>query len=417
MFEQTARLAVIFSYRPDSRMAQADRGSEHFTIVGHRRGRSVLIVREENLDNIRKILELLDDIAFLIVKLRNGFDSETSSYQAYVAFLKGYEEHISFLQTGDVAERDRAIAGYEYAISTDYGYELARYNLGNLLYDRYTATSNKQAIEHYLVASRSDRTLLRALALSGLAMAYGQNSHRYSLPTADEWIELADDASRKAEALATNLEEAILARAWALQVAGQVDDAIEKYESVAALSGDSEREKQMKSFARNNQAYLMITEFGDLDRAQALLKDGLSLHENKMIHANLGELYRRRRMYEDALREYSRTIEIDPCYANALNESGMVYLEMAGDVRPTGDAVEKLLGKAYQRHVSALKAVDEKQQRMEIRKKFEKFRAGCGFSRSSVRSWRRTADKLVKQSTAQAGLGPVPTAPRAMGDG
>jgi hypothetical protein len=90
------------------------------------------------------------------------------------------------------------------------------------LYNRYTEEDNARAIEQFRAATESPDEKLRALALAGLTLAYAQNVSRFSLGT-DPWVGLAEAASREAVQIAPTLEEAGFARAFAYQIAGNVD--------------------------------------------------------------------------------------------------------------------------------------------------------------------------------------------------
>lgn len=368
-FGGTTRLAASFTYEEFARAG-----------VRERRPKTEMVVLKRNLELPGQLLNIVDDLAFRIVKLRVSFTSETGSWSAYLAFLEGYVEHIQFLQTGQVVHRDKAIALYSTAVETDPLYRLAHYNLGNLLYNRYLENENRRAINHFEAASQSLDQKVKALALAGVTMAYAQNVHRFGhRPT--PWIELADAASQQAVQLDPDLEETRFARGWAHQIAGRIDEAIDQYALVPNLPGNSPSERQVKSFALNNRAYLLMTELNDLDGAERLLRQACELYANKMVYANLGEIYKRRGRFKDALDAYAEARKLDPLYANGLNETGMIYIAMAGEARDDSHRVNELLVEADRWHKRALGVVPNsaKNQRQEMSQAFNKALTDNGF--------------------------------------
>jgi tetratricopeptide (TPR) repeat protein len=226
-----------------------------------------------------------------------------------------------------------------------------------VLYNRYTEDTNAAAIDHFRAAAESADPKLRALSLAGLTIAYAQNVHRFGLEP-ELWIALADEASAEAVEIDADLEESIFARGWAHQLNHRTADAIKWYEQVIDLPGDSASERQVKSFAQNNRAYLVMTERDDLSTAEDLFRDALARFPNKMAHANLGEIHRRRQEFELGLDEYHEALRLDPRYANAMNEMGILFLAWAASKRDV-DASEaaSLLTQAEQCHTRALALV------------------------------------------------------------
>jgi len=194
---------------------------------------------------------LVDDLAFSLAKARMGFASEATRRSAYRTMLEGYLSHKRFLSTGLLVHREAAIELYEAAIASEPDYRIARYNLGTLLYNRYTDADNTAAIEHmgvrFDVSFRRRGTGSRALAGA---------SHALSLPAGppvgysrESSATLADEASAMAVDLAPILEETCFARGFANQAMGRIDEAIEWYERVLGLPGDTPEEQRIKSFA------------------------------------------------------------------------------------------------------------------------------------------------------------------------
>jgi len=344
-FGTTVRLSAEFLHRP---IVAPDAGVE---APRDSRARRELIVVVRDLAEPGQLLDLVDDVAFRIAKYRLSFTSEGERWNAYHAFLQGFVQHLQFLRTGQVLHRDKAVEHYEQAIASEPGYRYAHYNLAALLYNRYTQDANATAVEHFTLAAEADDPELRALALAGLTLAYAQNVHRYGLGT-EPWAALADAASAEAFEINPNLEESTFARGWALQLNGRYRDAADCYERTVALDGDTPAERQVKSFAQNNRAYLYMTELDDLAVAERLFHEALDLYPNKMAHANLGEILSRRGEYDRAVDEYRAALRLDPKYANAMNEMALVYLAKARAA--SGEDGADLLRQADSWHTQAL---------------------------------------------------------------
>jgi tetratricopeptide (TPR) repeat protein len=255
---------------------------------------------------------------------------------------------------------------------------------GSLLYNRYAEQDNQQAIERFTTAAASSDRRLQALSLSGLTLACAQNVHRFGLGSSP-WVAVADEASSLAVQIDPTLEETSFARAWAHQIADRVAEALDWYKRTTELPGDTPIERQIKSFAQNNRAWLYMTKLEDLDTAEHLLRDARDRfwEANKMVHANLGEIHKRRKEFDAARSAYERARTLDPSYANAINETGMLYLAMARDAldRDRGDSAG-LLDEAMRWHQRALEVViaTAKHERNELRRKFDETCWEVGFS-------------------------------------
>jgi tetratricopeptide (TPR) repeat protein len=347
------------------RLGATARLSSQFTFAKHAspgqpsktRVTRTLVVQRRVLEADGQMLDMVDDLAFGIVRERMALDAGTPSWAAYSTFLDAYIENLRFLSTGEIARRDRALDLYLSAVALDQSYQLAAYNAACLLYNRYRESENAKAIAFYGTAAASEDATLRPLALAGLTMAYAQNVHRYGLGPVP-WVELADLTSQQALGLRPDLEETRFARAWAFQLAERVDEAINEYASIATLEGDSLPERQMKSFAANNQAFLMITKKDDLEGAKAILERVVELYPNKMVYANLADIARREGDLDAALNYYGEARALDPLYANAHNETALVYLAKArGERDPVHQAA--LFVTAEEWHSRALGVVPE----------------------------------------------------------
>jgi tetratricopeptide (TPR) repeat protein len=158
----------------------------------------------------------------------------------------------------------------------------------------------------------------------------------------------------------------------------------------------------MKSFARNNQAYILLNHIGDMERAKSILEDAEALYPNKMIYANLGDIYRRKGEYDQALDCYAKARSLDPAYANGLNETAVVYLsKAAAEVNPERRA--KLIATARIWHQRALSVVtkENKNQARQIRDTFE-----AALGAAPLRREKSKAAKSAASFDIRADMGP-----------
>lgn len=352
------------------------------TLTTDRDGPTTMVL-VRSIERPDQLLELVDDMAFEIVKRRWGLVSEAKTWRGYRAFMEGYTHHIRYIRTGNTAEREAAVEKYRQSVTIEPGYALAHYNLGTLLYNRFTATDNDRAIEHLRKAVEASEATLKALSLGILSRAYCQQVHRYGHEKMP-WMAWAEEASAMAVQLGPDLEETWLAHGFALQFLGKSREAIEAYWRVMALPGDSPEELRLKSSAENNRAYIAMTEFNDLKEAEVLFKHALALDpHNKFSYANLGEIYKRQKNYSAALVAFEQAVRLDPRYINGTNELGMLYIAIAADARDSGKEkeMEEALQKGAHWHERALSIIpkEEARHRAEIRKRFAKAYREKGF--------------------------------------
>jgi|GEM_PF-5581840 len=350
-------------------------------------GKPTTMVLVRSIERPDQLFDLVDDMAFEIVKRRWGLVSEANTWRGYRIFIDGYTHHIRYIRNGNTAEREAAIERYQQSVTIEPDYALAHYNLGTLLYNRFTATDNDRAITHLRKAVDASEGTLKALALGVLTRAYCQQVHRYGHEKMP-WMSWAEEASERAVQLDSNLEEAWLARGFALQFLGKPREAIEAYWRVMSLPGDSPEELRFKSSAENNRAYIAMTEFNDLKEAEVLFKHALALDpHNKFCYANLGEIYKRQKNYSAALVAFEQAIRLDPRYINGTNELGMLYIAMAADARDSGrrKEAEEALKTARQWHDRALSLVPEEEtrHRAELRRRFVKAYRKEGFEKEA----------------------------------
>jgi tetratricopeptide (TPR) repeat protein len=306
-----------------------------------------IVVR--STDSPQMLLNAVDDMALFLVldRLRLRFGTRkvpnvtALTWRGYRAFLEGYFNHELFALKGEFHHRERAIELYREALQAEPGYTLAHYNLATLLYNRYTASDNEEAIAHLRKAGDSPDDTTRALSLAALTLAYCQQVHRFGHPTSP-WGPMALVASAEAHALKPGLAQTLFAKGFAFQIMGQANEALEWHGRVLDLPGDTIDNRRMKSYANNNIGYLLV-DHGDLDVASEHLRTAIDLFSgNKMAYTNLGEVHRRRGQYIEALACYGKAIDLDPRYVSACNDTAIVYLSMASDAESRDEAVEAL---------------------------------------------------------------------------
>jgi tetratricopeptide (TPR) repeat protein len=346
--------------------------------VGDRRGPSASVEVIAEAKTGRQLLDAIDDVAFGIIKLRRGMAISMRRWGAYQAALAAYTHQLRFEWTAEYEERERAITRYRESLLSEPEDPVANYNCGTLLYSRYMETDTKQAIVLFERAAEAGEPTWRALALAGLAMSYCQLVHRYNYPSVPSAGQ-AGEASRRAIALAPDLEEVAFAEGFALQVAGRFDDAIRAYERTMTLAGDTQLERRLRSFAMNNAGWILMVEKGDPRGAKDGFERALELWPyNKMSYANLGDLHRRARDLDGAVRCYEKAMELDPEYINGANELGMIYIDKAGNDASQRDEWLRL---AMSWHKCALSLISEGSERQEasVRARFAKRADDAGF--------------------------------------
>lgn len=418
-FEPASLFAALYQFRR-TLARRAIRGTLHefgstvrlstsFTF-GREPAKTAVLVRE--LGTPGEMLAVVDDASFSLAKIRMGFESEATSWSAYQKMLEGYIDHRRFLSTGLLVHREAAIELYSAAIAAQPDYRLAHYNLGTLLYNRYTDADNTAAIEHMSVASATrseDEGPVRALSLALLALCHCQRTHRYGSPQ-EPSATLADEASAMAVDLAPTLEETCFARAFAYQAMGRIDDAIEWYERVVQLPGDAPEELRIKSFARNNLGYVYLTIVGDLERAETCFLESLGFAAfNKMAHANLGAIWSRRGDYQRSLDEYAQALALDPRYVNAMNETGMVHVRMAAAATEDGARQEHLeAARRWHTQAVALVPATAHQQLAELHRLFGE---ACRDAGSAEDADRERAEADAELVLARSGDPPITSDP------
>ena len=328
-------------------------------------------------------LTLVENAAFRIVKARIGLMSGTNSWNAYVAFSDAYNNHTSYLESGDPSNREAAVDLYQSALAADPMYPRASYNLASLLYDRYTLESNQVAIDLFRRATRSSEAEIRAMAYAGVTFACCQNVDRFKLGS-DEWVPQAAMASNRAAKI-LDIAETRMARAWFLQITKRYEEAVAAYLAVLEINDGREPANMLiRSFALNNAGWICMAQLGDLTGAERLVQQARSIRPNKNIYAVLGELYRRQRKYEAAIASYEDALALDPYYVNGLNELAMVYLAKAVGDREDPSASSSELARAFDLHHEALSLLSDPGQRAAVGQRFDAFRRSEGLSDDDV---------------------------------
>lgn len=329
------------------------------------------------------LLTLVEDAAFRIVKARIGLLTGSNSWKAYVAFCDAYDSHTGYLESGDPSTRESAVDLYRSAVEADPRYPRASYNLASLLYDRYTLESNKEALDLFHRATRSEEVEIRAMAYAGVTFACCQNVHRFELDI-HEWVPQAAMASNRAKKI-LDIAETRMAQAWFLQVTKRYEGAVTAYLSVQEIDDGREPANTLiKSFALNNAGYIRMMHYGDLATAEMWLQTARKIRPNKNIHAVLGEIFRRKGDFKEAIASYEEALALDPHYVNGLNELGMVYLALATRSRNDPAASRGWLTQAFDLHRQALSLLSDPGQRDVVRERFDAFRRSERWSDEDV---------------------------------
>jgi tetratricopeptide (TPR) repeat protein len=395
VFGDTSRLAVNVHDAPRLLGKGEASGRQRDAKANENSREARPITVEPVIGQSTRILDLVNDAAFRVVKARLGLTAGTDTWAAYTAFARAYTDHRAFLRSGDTARRDAAIEFYKKAVEADWAYGRAHYNLANLLYDKYSLEANMLAIDHFLVASTSGDKEGRALGYAGLTMAYGQNIQRFRLEPKAEWLIRASSASKNAIRL-KDLAETRFAKAWFLQVSERYKEAVDGYKAVLEINDDREETNlEVRSFALNNAGWLYMKRLNDLAKAKESLEEARQLRPNKMIYVNLGELNKLYGNFKAAVDYYERALDLDPLYVNGINELGMVYLAMARAVSEDTEQVRELLSRAYAYHREALAIVSDEDQRNRIHYDFESSRKSSGWSQNDVETWALEAKRLA----------------------
>jgi tetratricopeptide (TPR) repeat protein len=366
-------------------------------------------VISRRVEDYHQFVDLLNDVAFQIAKQRLVFHSDAQTWHGYRFFLRAYIHQVRYIRTGKTPERDDAITSYKEAVKYESDFHLAMYNLGNLLYNRYTAADNAEAIEHLRQASLTPHRLLKALALSVYARACCQQIHRYG-KGGEPWLHLALVAISEAKHLQPNLDEAWLSQGFALQFKGEFQQALDSYRRAISLASNPVRDRLLKSMASkkvgdhllkpvafnnvgnrlvksmasNNMGYIYLVHLNNPAEAEEHLRLALQFNpQNKFSHANLAELFKRCKDYDRALKHLQVALEQDPSYVNGHNELAMLYLVMTREALDAGrskEEAELLAQKAREAHQHALVLVPEGQaeHRAEITHRFRRAAQGEG---------------------------------------
>jgi tetratricopeptide (TPR) repeat protein len=286
---------------------------------------------------------------------------EASSWESCRSFLIGYCRQLKHYRDGNATDREDALEAYDDALRAQTGFPTAAYNRATLLYNRYLPQANDESIAGFEVATASEDPSLRPLAYAGLAMAHCQAIHRFHRP-ASEHEEPARRAAETAFELAPELEEASFARGWLFQIDSHWTEAIEHYEKVAELPGDSAAARRIKSFALNNAAWILLYEHDtdprSSEHAEALLWRAVALYPNKIAYANLAEIARRNDRREVAVQLFGVALSLDPAYTNGLNELAVVEAELAARSRSADEAAS--WREAAQRHAAKAQRLAER---------------------------------------------------------
>lgn len=289
---------------------------------------------------------------------------EAETWEASRAFLDGYTFHLRHYVSGRASDRDEALRRYEEALTIQPTYTRAAYNRAALAYNRYLPAANTQAMADFELATASEDVRVRALAWAGLAMASCQAIHRFKADP-EALTAQALEASERAVELDPYLEESRFSRAWAHQTQGDWNEALDHYDTVLETPAeDAAAGRRIKSFALNNAGWIWLDPLHR--RKNAILKAeqffwrAVDFYPNKIGYANLAEVARQYKRYDDALGFFDRALGLDDCYVNAWEERAQLEVELAAALAKDEPQRSKdLIGKAVAHHARAKRIAED----------------------------------------------------------
>jgi eukaryotic-like serine/threonine-protein kinase len=273
--------------------------------------------------------------------------------------------------------------------STDNTQAYQLYLQGRYYWNRRTAVALERAIDYFKQAIAVDSTY--ALAYSGLADAYIIQT-QYSGISTRIAVPMAQKSARRALELDNSLAEAHTTLAFTYYSQWNYDEAEREFKQSLALN---------PRYATTYHWYnVMLARMGRLDEASAMIQKAHDLDPlSPIIALNVGAIALYRKQYDDALRYFNKSIELDPSFAPGYEFSGFVneqlkkypeaqaLLEKAVELSGRSSECISSLGWFYGKRgmrAEALKLVKENEQR---------YRAGTGAAYNTARIYAGLGDK------------------------
>jgi serine/threonine-protein kinase len=192
------------------------------------------------------------------------------------------------------------------------------YLQGRYYWNRRTAVALERAIDYFKQAIALDSTF--ALAYSGLADTYIIQGQYSGIPTRIT-IPLTQKAARKALELDNSLAEAHNTLAFSYYEEWKYDDAEREFKQAISLN---------PRYATTYHWYsLMLERMGRADESATMVEKAHELDPfSPVITLVVGAMKQDRGQYEEALRYYTKSIELDPSFAVGFEWSGIANFHL-----------------------------------------------------------------------------------------
>jgi serine/threonine-protein kinase len=187
------------------------------------------------------------------------------------------------------------------------------YLQGRYYWNKRSALTLEKAINYFNQAIALDSNY--ALAYAGLADCYSIQSQYSGIPTKIT-VPLARSNAEHAIRINSSLAEAHTTLAMSYFSEWKYEEAEREFKRAIALN------------PRYPTAYhwynLLLLRTGRLDEAESIIKKGYDLDSySPVITLNMGAIGLRRKQYEDALRYFQKSIELEPSFAPGYEFSGV----------------------------------------------------------------------------------------------
>lgn len=338
-----------------------------------------------------------EELALKIVMLLSD-NVGTSSWNALKLVTEALKEWPDTTMRSQEADTffEKSNSKLKQALEYDPTSPLVHYNLALILYYEYGDRQIADALKHFDLASQTPVNRFHYLGKTGVARCYCQNYHRLGKQTPKDLTQ-ARIAAAEAITLIEEEKDTLLLEKWtgplkvdyarakycqafALHVTEKdkdIDGGVKAYMDILRMYAEPPREdifnypgdlteaikilnKTMPAVPAvfyNNLGYILMARGGRFkekneesqnyyNMAKGFLKLGLRRDSNyKFARANLGNLERLFRNYDQAVYQYERAIALDPKYVNGYSELSWVYLD-ANQPDKAQEAHETALGYA-----------------------------------------------------------------------
>jgi eukaryotic-like serine/threonine-protein kinase len=268
-------------------------------------GPDLAAVQDGVLDKVARMLELvLQPKAEQAIKA--GQTVVPGAYRFYVeglGDLKGYDRPENI---------DNAIAAFKHALAVDANYALAHAGLAEAYWRRYDLVKDRQSIDAALDSCKRALELSDQVARVHITMGMIQ--------VGKGLYELAENEFNTALKLEPRNADAYRELALAYENMGKPEKAESTYKTAIGLRKDDWSGLKQLGVFYNRQ--------GRYPEAEQLLLQVIQLTPNSAhAHSNLGGVYLRDGRIDDALREFQRSVSIEPTAIGCSNLGALYYFE------------------------------------------------------------------------------------------